>query len=46
MQKYEVQNIHRTKVKCMKWSQNAMKLYSGDDNGVINCTEFDYDKVK
>lgn len=46
MEKYSVKNFHHSNVKCLKWSRNALKLFSADDNGVVNCTEFDYDKVE
>ena len=40
-----VKDSHETPVLSLKWSLNAMKLFSGDSNGLVVCTEIDYDSV-
>uniref|UniRef100_A0A6B0VG60 Putative proline-rich receptor-like protein kinase perk7 n=1 Tax=Ixodes ricinus TaxID=34613 RepID=A0A6B0VG60_IXORI len=44
MEKYLIENIHRTSVTCICWSPNAMKIFSGDAGGLVSCTEIDYDQ--
>ncbi|KAG1707003.1 Tectonin beta-propeller repeat-containing protein 2 [Nymphon striatum] len=43
MEKYHVQKLHKHQITCLKWSQNAMKLYSGDSSGLVTCTNIFYD---
>ena len=40
-----VKDSHETPVLSLKWSLNAMKLFSGDSNGLVVCTEIEYDSV-
>lgn len=44
-ERYSVKDLHKVPVKCLEWSKNGMKLFSGDKSGVIVCTEIDYTKV-
>lgn len=44
-ERYSVKGLHKVPVKCLEWSKNGMKLFSGDKSGVIVCTEIDYTKV-
>ncbi|XP_071963719.1 tectonin beta-propeller repeat-containing protein 2-like [Antedon mediterranea] len=37
---------HKSQVTCVEWSTNGMKLYSGDNQGVIVCTEVDFYEKK
>ncbi|XP_078316066.1 tectonin beta-propeller repeat-containing protein 2-like isoform X2 [Crassostrea virginica] len=41
LQEFVVQGLHKAQVTCSKWSLNGMKLYTGDDKGLVVCTEFD-----
>ena len=43
--KFKLNDVHHSKITCFKWSQNAMKVISGDESGVVNCTEIDYESV-
>lgn len=36
-----MQGLHKARVTCSKWSLNGMKLFTGDDQGLVVCTEFD-----
>ncbi|CAM1294057.1 Uncharacterised protein g907 [Pycnogonum litorale] len=44
MEKFVVKKMHHNPITCLKWSQNAMKLYSADSSGLIVCTNITYDK--
>lgn len=45
IQRYAIRNLHKTAITCVEWSKNGMKLFSGDKNGVVVLTEFDYQLV-
>ena len=45
MQMYYVADVHFAKVTCVEWSQNTLKLFSGDELGSVACTEMDYGQV-
>lgn len=38
---YCVRNLHTGPVKCLEWSKNGMKLFSGDKAGLIVLVELD-----
>lgn len=42
---YNVRNLHQGPVRCLEWSKNGMKLFSGDKSGNIVLTELDLVKV-
>lgn len=43
---YTIRNMHRKEpIRCVEWSKNGMKLFSGARNGVVVQTDFDYIKV-
>lgn len=42
---YQVRDLHTGPVKCLEWSKNGMKLFSGDRSGNILLTELDLVKV-
>ncbi|KAH8299751.1 hypothetical protein KR044_005474 [Drosophila immigrans] len=42
VERYTIRDLHRCVVSCCEWSKNGMKLYSGDRQGVVVLTEFDY----
>ncbi|KAH8418432.1 hypothetical protein KR222_010247 [Zaprionus bogoriensis] len=45
IERYTIRDLHRCVVSCCEWSKNGMKLYSGDRQGVVVLTEFDYQTV-
>lgn len=42
IERYTIRDLHRGPVTCCEWSKNGMKLFSGDKQGVVVLTEFDY----
>ncbi len=42
---FSVVGVHYSKVNCVEWSQNTLKLFSGDVDGIVACTEMDYTAV-
>ena len=46
MQIYCVRGVHFSQIKCVEWSQNTLKLFSGDKDGYVACSEMDYGKVR
>ncbi|XP_065369566.1 WD repeat-containing protein CG11141 [Calliphora vicina] len=42
IERYTIRDLHQCALSCCEWSKNGMKLYSGDRNGVVVLTEFDY----
>lgn len=43
---YTIRNMHsKEPIRCVEWSKNGMKLFSGARNGVVVQTDFDYVKV-
>lgn len=42
IERYTIRDLHRSPIKCVEWSKNGMKLFSGDSRGVVVLTEFDY----
>lgn len=45
IERYTIRDLHRCVVSCCEWSKNGMKLYSGDRQGIVVLTEFDYQTV-
>lgn len=45
IERYTVNGVHKHLIKCLAWSKNGMKLFSGDKTGVICLTEIDYQSV-
>jgi hypothetical protein len=45
MRAFFVKDSHKSRVTCLQWSLNAMKLFSGDAKGLVVCTEIDYESV-
>lgn len=43
-ERYTIRNIGRGRITCVEWSKNGLKLFSGDTNGVVLFTEFDFSK--
>ncbi|KAH8271505.1 hypothetical protein KR018_002196 [Drosophila ironensis] len=42
IERYTIRDLHQCVVSCCEWSKNGMNLYSGDRQGVVVFTEFDY----
>lgn len=42
IERYTVGDLHSTPISAIEWSPNGMKLFSGDQNGVVVLTEIDY----
>lgn len=45
IERYTIRDLHHSPISCCEWSKNGMKLYSGDRQGVVVLTEFDYQAV-
>ncbi|KAK3093298.1 hypothetical protein FSP39_013801 [Pinctada imbricata] len=41
LQMFVVKDMHKHKITCCVWSLNGMKVFTGDDSGVVVSTEFD-----
>ncbi|XP_076314222.1 tectonin beta-propeller repeat-containing protein 2 isoform X2 [Tachypleus tridentatus] len=44
LEKFVIQDLHHHPVTNVEWSQNAMKLFSGDTTGQVVCTEIEYEQ--
>ncbi|CAD7012197.1 unnamed protein product [Ceratitis capitata] len=42
IERYNIRDLHTCAISCVEWSKNGMKLYSGDRQGIIVRTEFDF----
>lgn len=42
IERYTIKDLNRSAITCVEWSKNGMKLFSGDKQGVVILTEFDY----
>nr|XP_014090842.1 WD repeat-containing protein CG11141 [Bactrocera oleae] len=42
IERYNIRDLHSSAISCVEWSKNGMKLYSGDRQGVVVLTEFDF----
>lgn len=42
VERYTIRDLHNCSITCCEWSKNGMKLYSGNKQGVIVLTEFDF----
>ncbi|XP_063216137.1 tectonin beta-propeller repeat-containing protein 2 isoform X2 [Bacillus rossius redtenbacheri] len=42
VERYTISGLHTTAVTAIEWSMNGMKLFSGDRNGIVVLTEFDF----
>lgn len=45
IERYNIRDLHSCAISYVEWSKNGMKLYSGDRQGVVVLTEFDYQAV-
>lgn len=45
IERYTIRDLHHSSVRCVEWSKNGMKLFSGDRNGLVVLTEFDFQAV-
>ncbi|KAK6623332.1 hypothetical protein RUM43_009184 [Polyplax serrata] len=42
IERFTINGLHQGPITCIEWSQNGMKLFSGDKNGVVVFTEIDF----
>lgn len=42
VERYTVSDLHTSAITTLEWSKNGMKLFSGDQNGLIVLTEIDF----
>lgn len=42
IERYTIKDLDRSAITCVEWSRNGMKLFSGDKQGVVILTEFDF----
>nr|XP_050851053.1 WD repeat-containing protein CG11141 isoform X1 [Vespula vulgaris] len=42
IEKYNISGLHKGVVTTVEWSKNGMKLFSGDQNGLVVLTEIDF----
>lgn len=45
IERFSINGLHYSPVTNIEWSQNGMKLFSGDKNGVVVLTEIDFSLV-
>ena len=46
IQSFEYSKTHNAPITCLEWSLNGLKLFSGDETGVIYCLERNIDTVR
>lgn len=42
VERYTVSDLHTSAITTLEWSKNGMKLFSGDQNGLVVLTEIDF----
>ncbi|GAB6021574.1 Tectonin beta-propeller repeat containing 2, variant 3 [Chamberlinius hualienensis] len=42
MERYLIPDVHKKAISCLEWNQNGVKLFSGDESGIVAFTEMDY----
>lgn len=42
IERYTIKDAYRGAITCVEWSKNGMKLFSGDNHGVVVLTELDF----
>ena len=45
LERFIVSDVHHVALTCLTWSTNGMKLFSGDKQGCVGCTEVDFVEV-
>lgn len=46
VERFNISGLHKVSVTAVEWSKNGMKLYSGDENGLVVLTEMDFNLVR
>lgn len=46
IERFSIRDIHKSSITCVEWSKNGMKLFSGDNQGIVVLTEIDYQTVR
>ncbi|XP_055944172.1 tectonin beta-propeller repeat-containing protein 2-like isoform X1 [Argiope bruennichi] len=42
LEKFTVEGLHSSPITSLEWVRNGIKFFSGDENGVVVCTEIDH----
>ncbi|CAL1292236.1 unnamed protein product [Larinioides sclopetarius] len=42
LEKFTVEGLHTSPITSLEWVRNGIKFFSGDENGVVVCTEIDH----
>ncbi|XP_055320315.1 WD repeat-containing protein CG11141 [Sitodiplosis mosellana] len=42
IERYTIKDVYRGAITCVEWSKNGMKLFSGDNHGIVVMTELDF----
>lgn len=42
IERYTIKDAYRGAITCVEWSKNGMKLFSGDNHGIVVLTELDF----
>lgn len=42
IERYTIKDAYRGAITCVEWSKNGMKLFSGDNHGIVVMTELDF----
>lgn len=42
LERFVVCDLHSSPIRCLAWSTNGMKIYSGDTKGCVGCMEVDF----
>lgn len=42
LERFKVGDVHQDSLTCLAWSTNGMRLFSGDSQGCVGCTEVDF----
>ncbi|XP_054724762.1 tectonin beta-propeller repeat-containing protein 2-like [Uloborus diversus] len=42
LEKFQIKGLHTSAITALEWSTNGTTIYSGDQNGLVVCTEIDH----
>lgn len=42
LEKFTVEGLHECSITALEWAKNGMKFFSGDESGMVVCTEIDH----
>lgn len=46
IERYNIDELHSSRITALTWSMNGLKLFSGDESGVVVFTEVDHRMVR